>query len=74
MKSNHRSRGIRRIRSCSILSGSDSWLNPSRFASRLTWVSTAIPSTLPNALPNTMFAVLRATPRSVIRSSIVSGT
>ena len=60
-------RGTSDIRSRSILSASDCSLKPSRFESRRTWVSTAMPSTFPNALPSTMLAVLRATPRSVMQ-------
>ena len=53
--------------------GSSSWVQPSRRASRPKWVSTVMPGT-PKALPSTTFAVLRPTPGSVTRSRSRLGT
>ena len=48
-------------------------VNPSRFDSRLTCVSTTIPLAIPNAVPSTTFAVLRPTPARAVNASSVAG-
>ena len=56
-------RGTSRIRSRSIFTGSSWRVNPSRWESRRTWVSTTIPWASPRSAETTL-AVLRATPGS----------
>lgn len=57
----------------SIFTASFAETNPSRFESRVTWVSTVIPGTSKQLL-RTQFAVFRPTPASVTRASSDCGT
>ncbi len=69
-----RSLGHSGIRSCSIFTASSLVVMPSRWDSRMTWVSTTTPLGMPKAVPRTTLAVLRATPGSDNSSSSVRGT
>jgi len=67
-------RGTRGIRSRSIFSASVCLVSRSNPASRVTWVSTTIPSLIPKALPNTTLAVFRPTPGRTRSASMSAGT
>ena len=68
------SRGMTRIKSCSIFLGSVCLGQVEAFERRVTCVSTTTPYAMPNAVPNTTLAVFLATPGSVRSWSIVRGT
>ena len=69
----HRSRGTRVMRRASTFRGSSPWQSPSRFVTRSTWVSTAMPSLRPKAWPRTTLAVFRPTPGSLRMVSTLRG-
>ena len=70
----HRSRGTRAMRRASTAAGSSPSARPSRFVTRRTCVSTAMPSLTSKAWPRTTFAVLRPMPGRVTSASMVRGT
>ncbi len=62
LRSTHSDGGTTCISSRSICSGVLPVVRPRRLASRLTCVSTTMPSAIPKAVPSTTLAVLRPTP------------